>query len=289
MLRRQRTILRVLSTADGTVSATLLQKLLFLLREETFIGRDAGFYEFLPYKYGAFSFAAHRETEALTAYGYISSSNSSFGITPPGKKEASHVDADTVRAVRTIVTKYGTGSLQALLTDIYARYPWYATNSELRDIVPPGAKKPQGAPIAVYTSGYENLSVDGFFNRLLRAGIRQIIDVRANPVSRKYGFAKATLSSLAGKLSLAYSHFPELGISSAKRQDVQSPSEFKELFRYYERKILPTNADTVKKVVELMENTPSVLVCMEKEAVDCHRSRLATHVADLSGLEIVHL
>lgn len=289
MLRRQRTILRVLSTADRTVSATLLQKLLFLLREETFVGRDAGFYEFLPYKYGAFSFAANRETEALTAYGYISLYNSSFEITPLGKKEASHVDADTVRAVRTIVTKYGTVSLQALLADIYARYPWYATNSELRDIVPSGAEKLQGAPISVYTSGYENLSVDGFLNRLLRAGIRQIIDVRANPVSRKYGFAKATLSSLAGKLSLAYRHFPELGISSAKRQDVQSPSEFKELFRYYERNILPTKADTVKEVAKLMENTPSVLVCMEKEPVDCHRSRLATRVADLSGLAIVHL
>jgi uncharacterized protein (DUF488 family) len=289
MLRRQRTILRVLSADDGTLSATQLQKLLFLLREETFVGRETGFYEFLPYKYGAFSFAAHRETEALTAYGYITSSNSSLGITSLGKKEASQVDTDTARAVQAIVTKYGKGSLRTLLKDVYARYPWYATNSELKDIVPVEAAKSSRAATAVYTIGYEHRSVDGFFDKLLRTGIQQIIDVRANPVSRKYGFAKSTLASLAGKLGISYSHFPTLGISSTKRQDVQTAPQFKQLFRYYEREILPANADAAKKVAELMKGTPSVLVCMEKEAVDCHRSRLATRVADLSRLEIVHL
>lgn len=193
MLRRQRTILRLLTAAGTAISATQMQKYVFLLRNETFLRDDATFYEFLPYKFGPYSFAAQREIESLTAYGYIELTDSSIYATPLGKKEANHVDSDTARAVRVIYSKYGMTHLRNLLRDIYARYPWYATNSELTDLVQAGALKPQSAPIAVYTMGYEGRSVDSFLNRLLRAGIRRIVDVRANPVSRKYGFAGGSL------------------------------------------------------------------------------------------------
>src|SRR6185437_10592933 len=112
--------------ADSTLSATQVQKYAFLLREETFLGRDATFYEFLPYKFGAYSFAAQREIEALTKYGYIESSASSLAVTRLGKAEANHADSDTARAVRAIVSKYGKTPVRALLKDVYARYPWYA-------------------------------------------------------------------------------------------------------------------------------------------------------------------
>ena len=289
MLRRQRTILHVLTAADGSVSATQLQKYVFLLREETFLGQDGTFYEFLPYRFGAYSFAAQREIEALTNCGYIESTSSSLCVTALGKREARQVDSDTARAILTIVSKYGKIPLKALLRDVYCRYPWYASKSELKDLVPKNGAKPKAAPIAIYTMGYEDRSVDGFLDKLLRAGVRRIIDVRANPISRKYGFARSSLSSLAGKLGLAYCHYPELGISSAKRRNVQTAAEFRELFGYYERQILPAKADEVTKVAELIQCAPSVLVCMEKDAVDCHRSRLATRLASISGLNVVHL
>lgn len=289
MLRRQRTILRLLSAAGEKVSATQLQKYVFLLGEESFLGRDPAFYEFVPYKYGAYSFAAQREIDALVAYGYIESSATSLKITMLGKKESSEIDDCTARAVLAIVSRYGKMPLRTLLKDVYARYPWYAINSDLKELVPNDAPKLKSAPLAVYTIGYENRSVDGFLNKLLRAGIRRIVDIRANPVSRKYGFARSSLASLAGKLGLGYTHCPELGISSQKRRDVQTPDEFRELFGYYEREILPGEPDAVAKVAELMKTAPSVLVCMEKEAVDCHRSRLATRVATLTKLKIVHL
>lgn len=289
MLRRQRTILQLLSAANAPLSATQFQKFVFLLREETFLRQDGAFYEFLPYKYGAYSFSAQREIEALIRYGYIESTGSALGVTKLGERESSQVDKDTSHAVLTIISKYGKTPLKGLLKDVYARYPWYASKSELKDIVPADAPKPKIAPIAIYTMGYEERSVDGFLNKLLQVGIWRIIDVRANPVSRKYGFARSSLSGLAGKLGLLYCHCPELGISSAKRRDVETPSEFRELFKYYERQILLAELSAVSELAELMKGLPSVLVCMEKEAVDCHRSRLATRLASLTKLEIVHL
>jgi hypothetical protein len=289
MLRRQRTILKLFGTADCPVPATKLQKYVFLLRQETFLGRDSTFYDFLPYKYGPYSFAAQREVEALTAYGYLAPSGSSLALTPIGAREAVNVDSDTTRAVLTIVSKYGKIGLQPLLKDVYARYPWYARNSELQELVPNGAKEPKKVPVAVYTIGYEGRSVDGFLDKLLHSGIRRIVDVRANPVSMKYGFAKSSLSGLAAKLGIGYVHCPELGIPSNRRKQAQTATDFLKLFNYYESQILPAQEDDAAKVAELMKAMPSVLLCMEREAVNCHRGRLANRISSLNKLDVVHL
>jgi len=289
VLRRQRTILKLFSTANCPVPATKLQKYMFLLSHETFLGRDSTFYDFLPYKYGPYSFAAQREVEALTAYGYLAPSGSSLIVTTLGAQEAMRVDSDTASAVLTIVSKYGKTGLQPLLKDVYARYPWYAQNSELQELAPGGAKKPMQAPVSVYTIGYEGRSVDGFLDKLLHTGVRRIVDVRANPVSMKYGFAKSSLSSLAAKLGIGYVHCPELGIPSNRRKHAQTYMDFRTLFDYYESQILPAQEDDTAKVAKLMIAMPSVLLCMEREAVNCHRGRLAARIAAVNNLDVVHL
>jgi uncharacterized protein (DUF488 family) len=293
MLRRQRTTLALLYEAKQRVSATQLFKLMFLLSQETFLGRDEAFYEFLPHKYGPYSFALNRELEALGSQGYIqenhAGSMNTYGVTPLGTKEQRSVDSDTNRAVRFIYEKYGQLGIQPLLRDVYSRYPWYSTRSELENLIPQDVPKRVVAPPAVYTMGYEERSVDGFFDRLLRVGIKVILDVRANPVSRKYGFAKKSLGAISGKLGLTYEHWPQLGIPSEKRQGVETPSEFKQLFGYYDRVILPkVNAD-VRRMADQMQQTPSVLVCMERQAHDCHRSHLAKVLSEASGLSVVDL
>jgi hypothetical protein len=289
MLRRQRTILKLLAAANGPLSATQIQKYMFLLRQETRLGHDSTFYEFLPYKFGPYSFAAQREIETLTAYGYVAAAACSMCVTSLGKEEAIKVDDDTSHAVFAIVSRYGKLSVRNLLKDVYTRYPWFASHSELKELVPAGIEKPQTAAPAVYTIGYEGRSVDGFLNNLIYRGIRRIIDVRANPVSRKYGFARSALARLSAKLGLDYSHFPELGISSKQRKDVRTRAEFMELFSDYERQILPARTADMTGVAELMRSTPSVLLCMEKEVVDCHRSRLADRIGSLTNLSQVHL
>jgi len=138
--------------------------------------------------------------------------------------------------VRFILSKYGSSSARSLMKDVYARYSWFAINSELTDLIPADAPKAKTAPLAVYTMGYEERSVDGFFNSLLEAGVRSIIDTRANPVSRKYGFARSSLSSIANKLGLGYSHFPGLGIPSGRRKNVETNADFRVLSSIMSRK-----------------------------------------------------
>lgn len=293
MLRRQRTTLALLHEARQTLSGTQLFKLMFLLSEETFLGRDGAFYEFLPYKYGPYSFALNRELEALVAYGYVleqhTGSTTSYAITSLGSKEQRTADSDTTRAVKVVFTKYGKLGVQPLLRNVYSRYPWYSIRGELKNLIPQNAPKQCIAPLAIYTIGYEDRSVDGFFNRLLRVGIHAVLDVRANPISRKYGFAKKSLGIISGKLGLTYEHWPQLGISSEKRRGVATSSEFKQLFGYYDRVILSKRGDDIARLAQQIQQTPSVLVCMEREAHDCHRSRLAKVLSATSGLNVVNL
>lgn len=293
MLRRQRTVLSLLAVAGRPVNATQIQKYLFLLKQETFLTSDSAFYDFLPYRFGPYSFSAHRETEALIGYGYINEASSGSAtpltLTPLGLIESATVDKDTTRAVRFILSKSGSASTRDLLEDVYNRYPWFASNSEYTDLISADRQKRKAAEPAVYTMGYEDRSVDGFFNALLSEGIGTIIDVRANPVSRKYGFARSAMSGIAKKLGIEYMHVPELGIASEKRKGLQSKADFRQLFKYYESQIIPQQLSKVESVAARMQAGPSVLICMEREAVNCHRGRLAQRISQATGMAAVHL
>ena len=186
-----------------------------------------------------------------------------------------------------IVDRYGAQSQSGLVEEIYRRYPWFALNSEIpaRNLV--AVQRPERAKPAVYTAGYEGKSVDAFFNVL--HGIDALIDVRANPSSRKYGFSKRGLSQLCTRLELKYHHMPSLGVPSSARIGLGSHASYQRLLRRYEETLLPQHLAEVEELGRLMCQRPSVLVCMEKDVHCCHRSKLAKAVKSTTGLEIVHL
>jgi uncharacterized protein (DUF488 family) len=144
------------------------------------------------------------------------------------------------------------------------------------------------AGLGVYTAGYEGQSIDGFLNMLVQQGIRLVIDVRNNPVARRYGFHKATLSRLAGYLDLEYVHVPELGVQSQYRKGLASLSDYEALFEQYKAHIAKHEEEAVHRIAQLMNEKPSVLVCMERDPNYCHRSRLAEVVADRTHLPVQH-
>jgi uncharacterized protein (DUF488 family) len=176
-----------------------------------------------------------------------------------------------------------------LLKKVYSDYPWYATQSELRDLVPENLPTNGPAPIAIYTVGYEGKSVDAFFDNLMRHGMRALLDVRANPVSRKYGFAAKSLREIGAKLGLAYWHLPALGIEGAKRTSLTSFAAYQKLLDHYQTKMLPRQTSSIKQLVKLIVDRPSALLCMERDVRCCHRSRLAVAAAEATGLPVVHL
>jgi len=293
MLGRQKIILALLENAAKPLTRTMLVKLSFLLRAETDVGKDSTFYDFLPYQFGPFSFVLYREIEVLKHQSYVVENKDRFSLAKPMAGEARRLIAGLSTSVRSsvghVASHYASKTQRALVREVYARYPWYATKSELKDLLPPTMPPLPSAPSAVYTVGYERISVDAFFDRLLHVGIRGIADVRANPISRKYGFARTLLSGIAGKLGIAYHHFPQLGIPSKERSALGGYSSYQVLLDRYESEMLPKQTAGVAELSRIVEKEPTALLCVEADVHCCHRSRLAKAVARETGLAVEHV
>ena len=293
MLRRQKILLALLDGAARPLSLTIFVKLCFLLREETEVKDDGSFYGFVPYRFGPFSFALYRELDALARQSYVVKDDSSVhlrrSMAGETRRKIADLPASVRSAVRTITSRYGMMQQKALVRDVYARFPWYATKSEMTDLLPPTMPRPLLARPAVYTAGYERSSVDEFFDRMLGAGIQTIADVRANAVSRKYGFARSSLSGIAARLGVGYKHFPQLGVPSNERTTLDSLASYQRLLDRYETQMLPRQAAALSELCELIRKERTVLLCVEHDVRCCHRSRLASAVARKTGLPVTHL
>jgi uncharacterized protein (DUF488 family) len=113
----------------------------------------------------------------------------------------------------------------------------------------------------------------------MRSGIQRVLDVRNNPVARRYGFHKGTLSRLCDNVCIEYQHFPQLGVPREWRQGLETSADYEALFARYEEVVLGRETAAVDKVAAMMTEKPTVLMCMEADAAQCHRSRLAAAVA----------
>ena len=283
MLIRQKIILSLIDQVGGQTPRQLLVKWAFLLGKEA---RIKNFYEFVPYHYGPFSFTLYHELEMLERNGYILFQRSEDKIQRFSDVIIPPIDLALENEIIHFSKKYGTLSAEAVIENVYSDYPWFTINAKA--IENRKEKRPKGK-CAIYTAGYEGLQVDGFLNLLLEAGIEQVIDVRHNPISRRYGFHKSTLSRLCQNLDIRYRHVPEVGIPSELRSNFQQPSDYIPLFQNYEREILPAQLGAVKNITSWIESRPSVLVCMEANPDACHRSHLAAHIANRTKLMIYHL
>ena len=63
----------------------------------------------------------------------------------------------------------------------------------------------------IFTFGYEGLPLEAFIGRLKVTGVQAVLDVRANPLSRKPGFSKTALSTALHEVGIIYAHVPAMG------------------------------------------------------------------------------
>ncbi|NJR76268.1 MAG: DUF488 domain-containing protein [Scytonema sp. CRU_2_7] len=286
MLHRQKALLLILQQVGFTASTLQVMKWAFLLSHETSSHGGKNFYQFIPYRYGPYSFTLNQETDSLIRNGFLEKGkNNCWSLTDLGKKLNVNLPTNVAQDIHYVATEYGNLSSQELLDLVYDKYSWFTVNSDL-----PGRRKKKRpvAEKAIYTAGYEGKTVDEFLNLLMESGISQLIDVRFNPISRRYGFHKSTLARLCSFLGIDYQHLPELGIPGSERDDLNSSAKYTSLFNNY-RSSLPLREDALLNVTGLLKSKPSVLVCMEADPKFCHRNVLAQHLTTLIDMPINHL
>ena len=282
MLIRQKAILALIDQMGGQVSRLPLVKMAFLLGKEYEIKT---FYEFVPYHYGPYSFTLYHELEMLRRNGYILHS-SKDEIQLVRDVASPPVNPSLKNQIAELLNKYRGLSNHELINYVYSGSPWYTINAKAWESRL--GERPK-TTCRVYMVGYEGLQIDGFLNILLETGIEQIIDVRHNPISRRYGFHKSTLSRVCGRLNIEYKHVPEVGIPSELRANLRQPSDYIPLFQEYEKKTLSSQPLAVERIANWVASKPSVLMCMESNPDCCHRSHLAELIARHTRLMIQDL
>ena len=286
MLHRQKALLMILQQVGSTASNLQMMKWAFLLSQETPSHGGKTFYQFIPYLYGPYSFTLNQETDSLIRNGFLEKGeNNAWNLTSLGKKLDVNIPNNVIQDIHRVTNEYGKLSNQQLLNLVYDKYSWFTVNSDL-----PGRRKKKRpiATKAIYTAGYEGKTVDEFLNLLMKSGISRLIDVRFNPISRRYGFHKSTLTRLCGFLGIDYKHLPELGIPGSEREDLGSDAKYTSLFDSY-RNSLASREDALSNVSKLLKADPSVLVCMEANPEFCHRNVLAQHLTKSIDMPIKHL
>ena len=139
----------------------------------------------------------------------------------------------------------------------------------------------------IFTIGYEGTTMSEFIATLKAAGVEQIVDVRAVPLSRRPGFSKNVLAASLKEAGIAYVGLkalgtPKLGRDAAKKGDVAT------LETVYEGQLeLPEAQMQAAQMRELAAERPSALLCFERDPAHCHRTLLLA--AEGEGAEVVHL
>ncbi len=276
---RQKLLLNLLQAAGGSLAATDLQKLLFLYTGKW--EKEPSF-QFVPYRFGCFSFQSYADRNALLSKGLLEpTENGAWKISPKAKP---YTSVQEVARLKVFVSKVVPERGDALVARVYRDSPFYASRSEILERVIPDAAERQAILAAspnqkkpgVFTIGYEGDSIDGYLSRLIRNNIRLLCDVRRNPLSRKTGFSKNQLATYCERVGIAYRHIPELGIPGHRRRELNTREDYELLFEEYEREDLPLAGESIAELAGLLKQYSRIaLTCFEKDHEFCHRHCVA--------------
>ncbi len=288
MYYRRKILLCLLQTFEGTLEKIQLQKLLFLYCQKQ---EKPAFY-FIPFKYGCFSFQANADLATLGKYGLIEEQEKYWKI---NTKEdfLTTLNKQDALLMRGVSLVYKNKSTDDLIKLTYQKYPYFAINSQIarkvlsnEELAKVTKSRPESEKKCLYTIGYEGLSLEEYINQLIQKDIKVLCDVRKNSFSMKYGFSKSQLQAACEGVGIKFLHFPEVGIESSQRRELNSQNDYDALFESYCQEILPQTLKTQEAIVALVEQHQRVaLTCFEGQYCQCHRSHLANAVAKLPNFK----
>ena len=139
----------------------------------------------------------------------------------------------------------------------------------------------------IFTIGYEKATQAEVIAALKQAGVTQLIDVRARPISRKPGFSKKMLAASLLEEGINYIGLPALGTPPDGR-DAARDHRLADLDRIYSAQLETPEAElAAQQLKDLVSEKPSALLCYERGPEFCHRTLL--HNKILSGYPVTDL
>ena len=284
MFYRRKIILGLIELLGGEVEKLRLQKLLFLYSEN----KPQAEYDFIPYKYGCYSYSAKADVNTMVRKGYLSETENKYSKEDKSNYYQKLKPADA-RLLQEVVSEYGQMSRNALIKHTYLNFPFYAIKSTIANDVLPGFLYdrvenaiPSDEETTLFTIGYEGISLEKYLQKLVRNNVKLLVDVRKNPLSMKFGFSKTLLKKYCNSLDIEYFHIPEVGINSNKRQQLETQADYDHLFADYRKTTLSETDEAQQQILGLLRKYKRIaLTCFEAEPCQCHRSHLAEAIVEL--------
>jgi uncharacterized protein (DUF488 family) len=154
----------------------------------------------------------------------------------------------------------------------------------------------------ICTIGVYGADLEGFLAALRAAQVDLLLDVRQRRGVRGHEYAWANATRLEAELAAAgigYSHLAELAPTTSMREaQYEADAERGEgkrsrtvlspvyVERYTEEILKPADLDPL---VRFIGNSTAALMCVERDAVACHRSLLAARLAREYGFKVENL
>jgi len=136
------------------------------------------------------------------------------------------------------------------------------------------------------TIGYERAAFADFAAALVTAGVTAVIDVRAEPHSRRREFALKHLGPELAAYGIGYESWPELGTpaagrAAAKRGDMAS------FARIFDEQLAsdPAQAALDALLDRLTDETPC-LMCYERDPAHCHRTLIVERLRGRAEIDV---
>ena len=294
MYYRRKLILGILEEFGRKLNHTSFQKILFLVTRK----QEKKSFDFVPYRYGCFSFQAHQDLLTLTKYKHVKSTTTSkfsnWTLTEGSSNFLSKLKKEDQSAIKSVKREIQGFSQNDLVRHTYLHYPYYATKSQIAEsilskdeLLSINKQKKNFEALEFFTIGYEGISLEKYLNKLIVYDVKLLCDVRKNPLSMKYGFSKSQLKNACESIGIKYVHIPDLGIESDKRQKLNTMSDYNRLFEEYENTTLKENDESLQYLSTLAKEYKRVAItCFEKEVCMCHRGRVLKALTSLPTWDI---
>jgi uncharacterized protein (DUF488 family) len=144
-----------------------------------------------------------------------------------------------------------------------------------------------GLENVIFTVGHSTHPIEEFIRILDAYGIRQLVDVRTIPRSRRNPqFNSETLVASLKTAGIQYRHMPGLGGLRHPRPDSRNTGWRNASFRgYADHMQTPVFQQDLQELMELASGTPTAIMCAEAVPWRCHRSLIADALL-VHGIEV---
>lgn len=282
MFYRRKIILALIQLLGGELEKIRIQKLLFLYSQK----KKNPEYEFIPYKFGCYSFSAKADLNTMVKNGSLLE-NENYFIKNTSDDFLKTLKIDDKKILIEVVQLYGTMNSNSLIKHTYINFPYYAIKSTIADKVLNEeqlekviSSKKESDQTILFTIGYEGVSLEKYLNKLVSNDVKLLVDVRKNSLSMKFGFSKSLLKKYCESLGIEYIHIPEVGINSDQRQELNTQQDYDALFEIYKKTTLKETDSYQAKIIELLSKYKRIaLTCFEANICQCHRKPLAEAIA----------